>query len=115
MPKFNRSLSTIKLVRETFYITFLHDFEWQSGHYFVTGATGQINMSLRNTIHYMETRGFSGYIPNIKALEHVISDKKCCISYQTLLFQIKKNKRFTNIDIEKLDTPPGGHIFKTFK
>ena len=46
----------------------------------------------------------------IKALEQVISDKKCCLSYKALLFQIKKS--FTNIDIEKLVTPPGGNIFK---
>ena len=65
MLKFNRSLSTTKLVRKIFYVS-LHDFKWQSGHYFVTSATGQINMSLRNTIHYVETRGSSGQWPLIE-------------------------------------------------
>ena len=45
---------------KNWYSVFTNDFEWQSGHYFVTGATCQINMSLRNMIHYMETRGSSG-------------------------------------------------------
>ena len=45
----NRSLGTTKLICEIFYI-FLHSFERQSGHGFVTYDTGQINMSLRNTI-----------------------------------------------------------------
>ena len=39
---------------------------YQSGHYFITGATGRINMSLRNTIHFMETRGFLGQVSLIE-------------------------------------------------
>ena len=56
MLKFNRSLSTVKLVHEIFYMTFdLND----RAVIFAAGATGQINMSLKYTIHYMETRGSS--------------------------------------------------------
>ena len=42
MPKFNRSLSTTKYSTWLLSVS-LHDFEGQSGHYFVTGATGQPN------------------------------------------------------------------------
>ena len=65
MPKYIRSLSTKKLVCEIFYITF-KCFPFMILNDRVDIILLQVplanlfNMSLRNTIHYMERRGSSG-------------------------------------------------------